>query len=154
MHTKGTGPIRLRFQWPSHVPNECPPDSAEVPNGVVFRTVANNPPKPSDFLAYIEEHPDGVYAVMPHPIHGVSSRFRASGVSVSRDYAHATKLAIGQRDRIPALRNAKIASGELTAAMGAVKATPSKANPSHVTWWIPLGVNPCDAFIVVNELDE
>lgn len=49
---------------------------------------------------------------------------------------------------MPAMKNARIAAAELSAEMGATKDTPGRY-ASHVTWWVPIGVSPCEPFRVV-----
>ncbi|MDB5322197.1 MAG: hypothetical protein JWN40_3828 [Phycisphaerales bacterium] len=150
MNSKGPEILRSKFRWPPHFPELCPPDDALTAGGVVFRTVTNNPPAPTDFLPLIETN-SGPYSTQPNKRHGVSRQFMASGLSACRVYAHAVQLAVSLRERIPAMKNAKVASAELSPELGAIKETPGR-HESHITWWIPLGVDPCHSFVVVDEL--
>lgn len=101
MDSEGREIVRLKFRWPSHFPELCPPDDAVPAAGVVFRTVSGSPPTPWDFLPHIEVNPEGRYATETNKAHRVSPRFMASGISTFRVYADAIKNTSSMRDACP-----------------------------------------------------
>lgn len=117
--------------WPDTYPAGCPPDSADETSGVVYRYVATASPASSDFVPLAELEPDRNFG---------SRRCQAVGLSVLRGLGDA------RARRIPAFRNHRIASIILHATDGRIKATPTRRQPTHCTWWVPSDVR--------NELHE
>ena len=48
------------------------------------------------------------------------------------------------------MRNKPVALGTLNEDHGVMTPTPSHAQPSHHTWWVPLGAEPWVDFTVLN----
>lgn len=115
--------------WPENFPPDCPPTDAEPASGQYYRLVANDPPKESDFYSHLDWQERGRFRGREWP-----DRRIAAGVSVFKVRAEAEKL----KAAVPAMRNKKIALGDVTGS-GRMKNTPSHTGPSHHTWWRPVG---------------
>lgn len=126
------------MEWPNHFPEGCPPDDADDAHGTVVRLVRGNPPTPEDFQSQYEGNPRRSWG---------DDRCRACGLSVFQDPEDARAIS----RRIPAFRNRHIATADLEPAMGRLKHTPSKHEPTHHTWWLPTNVNVAELFAVVGE---
>ena len=131
------------MNWPNYYPDRCPPSDAPNADGVVFRLVANVPPKASDFEPIVVEQPHRDYSNCP---------CQACGVSVHRQREDSDALLQSLGRRVAAFRGKRVATGTLNPEVGLLKATPSakKIGKSHHTWWIPRGVDPSPLFVVAN----
>lgn len=125
------------MQWPSHFPNDCPPEDSQSANGEFYRLVRHNPPKERDFKSYREEQPEREYKDIPE--------CQLVGLSVYSDLDGIIRLL----ERIPALRKKRRpAKGELIPDLGRIKNTGK--DKSHHTWWLPIGKMPWEIFYVVD----
>src|SRR5688572_27068002 len=111
------------MNWKSHLPEDCPPEDAEIASGIVFRLIRSTPSSESDFLSFRELNPTKTYD-LPECIVG--------GISVYRELSDL----ISMQNRVPSQRKKKIAKAQLQPNDGKLKNTPS-FEPSHHTWWIP-----------------
>ena len=123
--------------WPAHFPANCPPTSGRPAAGEVYRFVEGAEPEAEDFRSYKELHPEEDFG---------AAECKSCGVSV---YTAISDLELLAR-KIPAYRTKPVARGALTADLGVTLPTPSRERRSHVTWWIPLGVEPWKAFRVIS----
>jgi hypothetical protein len=127
--------------WPKHFPSGCPNSDAASASGVVYRLVTNDPPTADDFLSY--------WTMFPGTEWG-ERKCKACGLSVFSNRDDAIKLL-----QLPKFQNCRVAaSSVLTDAHGVTNPTPNHLSPSHVTWWVPLGVEVQPLFAVLAEADE
>lgn len=122
------------FSWPDFFPDACPPVEADLATGTVLRLVANDPPSPDDFRPWCVEN--GRLA-KTKPCESCSLSVYGLLEDVRR-----------MQKRVPGQRPKAVAQGELNSEMGLTKPTPHKKD-SHLSWWIPEGVDPAPAFRVV-----
>lgn len=125
--------------WSEHFPSNCPPENAESAFGEVYRLINHNLPSPDDFRSWREENrnkqcPEGV------------TECQACGLSVYTNKADADRVI----RRIPRFKRAKPALGLLTAELGVILHTPSRASQSHHTWWTPVDAEPWTVFQIVD----
>ena len=107
----------------SHLPPEgCPSEEAVLANGDFFRLVNQSPADTSDFLSLAEQN---------KPCPPTACPCEWSGISLCRSRAD-IQVVLKLRGRN---RNAKIAQGKLSPAMGVTQDTPRPKIPSHVTYW-------------------
>lgn len=134
-------PGGMDYEWPKYYPDRCPPSDAFDIEGIGYRYVLNNPPNSDDFVSIRVEQPH----------RRVSDECEACGLSVLRDESEAIAALSSLRRRVPGFREKIVAEGDLKAAMGLIKATPSRRSASHHTWWVPVGVDPSTCFSVISE---
>lgn len=115
-------------EWPSFFPDDTPPLDAAPAGGIAYRLVDTIPSKPIDFLSHCELNPRKNY----------DSKQIACGVSFHKNFADAKKTC----KRYRALRQKRIAIGELQDCYGVMKETPSKISQSHLTVWFRSNANP------------
>src|SRR3954452_12246733 len=120
------------MDWPSHYPANCPPASGSPAQGEVLRYIEGDEPGPRDFLSYKELRPTEDFR----------DECKSRGVSVYRDHADLESLA----RRIAAYRTKRIVIAALTPSAGITLPTPSRVASSHVTWWVPVGVEAWKLF--------
>jgi len=121
--------------FPNHFPDDCPSDSVQDANGIVFRFVRNEPPNASDFASIVVEGKP----------YDPEKECQACGLSVLRteeDVAEARKLC-------PWFKKRKVAKARLSADWGKLAATESLNIPNHHTWWVPDGKQPDTIFVIV-----
>jgi len=120
------------MKFPAHFPELCPPASALEANGEIYRFVANDPPRPGDFLSY---HLLGRK-------YGKGKRCEACGLSVLLTES-AVMLCIQLN---PYLRKRHVAKANVAPDWGKIAQTGSIP---HHTWWFPEGKKPECVFEVV-----
>ncbi|MFY9227421.1 MAG: hypothetical protein WAQ98_32415 [Blastocatellia bacterium] len=123
------------MKWPSFFPTGCPTPETPLANESVYRVIEGSIPTNEDFISFQEQNPQKCY----HP-----RECDACGISVYTILEDVVKL---QR-RVPKFKNKRIAIGKLTPEMGMLKPTPGK-EPSHHSWWIPLGIQPLNIFVLI-----
>ena len=129
------------MKWRSHLPNNCPPNAAEIASGEVYRFIDNEheEPSPEDFLSWRELNPK---ADCPTSL----TECQACGLSVIRSIEDVHKAP----KKVPALRKMKPALGILTAELGRIQNTPSnRCGQSHHTWWVANNTEPWKVFSIV-----
>ena len=127
------------MKFRSHIPENCPPEDADVSSGSAYRMVKGDP-SPEDFLSFRELKPDKAYP----------SECIASGLSVYTDAEGIRRL----RSRVPRFRKMNVAIGKLDENHGKMKNTPSNMHESHHTWWLAEDIEPWKFFAVVIIEDE
>lgn len=125
--------------WPDYYPRTCPPVDADEPSGRAFRLVRSNPPTEGDFLPLVKEMPGRQFRP--------SEMCKACGLSLNSDVTDSHKL----RRRLPIFRNRLIAEAELTVPGGEMMETPNSQARSHLTLWVPVGVDVGPLFRVIAE---
>ena len=132
------------MRWKPHLPNDCPPEDADLTSGQVYRLADKADFDEHDFLSYRELYPERQWEGVTECV--------AGGISVYTDIEGIRQL----RRRVKSMRRKKVISGILTPNHGKMKHTPSETHPSHHTWWIPTDEKPWRAFQLVqlNEDDE
>ena len=119
----------------------CPPDDAEVANCIIYRAVENDPPAYDDFLSYVKAG-----KVTP-----IKAKCDDWGLSVWCDL-DAVEHA---RNVIPHFQERFIAAGEMDADHGVLKASPSKKQPAHFTFWTYVNVELASEFnVIMNPVGE
>ena len=129
------------MDWPTHFPDNCPPDDAEPAAGIAYR-LTHNPFESRDFLSKREMHPGKRF---PDPV----KECQANGLSIFRDMKDAERL----RRTVPYFRNEvnAIAVGRLSTDLGVTKPTRPDHPSSHGSWWVPVGVDPALPFTIIEE---
>lgn len=127
------------MNWPTHFPNNCPPQEAEDAAGFVYRLISDSYPDAEDFKSWREQNMD---KELPTGV----TECQASGLSIYRDKVDADKLI----RKVPRFKKSRTALGLLTPDLGKILNTPSRSSLSHHTWWIPAEVQPWTIFKVVN----
>lgn len=113
----------------------CPPEDAEAANCTIYRAVQNNPPDDRDFLSYVREG----------KVSAAKAKCDDWGLSVWCDM-DAVEHA---RDVIPHFQERYIAAGEMGDGHGVLKASPSRKQARHFTFWNYANVKLSGAFEVV-----
>jgi hypothetical protein len=126
------------MEWPDYFPSGCPSTNAVPATGQVWRLVLNSPPTADDFIPHKLLFPERDWN---------EAECKACGLSIYRDARDASRA----RNRVPALRAHRIASGNLVESDGVMLPTPSHASQSHETWWVPQAVEPWRSFAVITE---
>ena len=119
--------------YPDYFPAGCPPEDAHTEEQLLFRFCSGTCPEQDDFISYYMKEPQKYKGNM-----------KAYGLSVmkSREDCFAAFR------KFPWVRNYhSIASGLTNDQRGSCKATPSRQNPAHVTWWVCKDVNPFSFFV-------
>lgn len=113
----------------------CPPDDAEAASGKIYRAVEADPASSDDFLSYVKL--------------GRKDPTKAKcddwGLSVWCDL-DAVEHA---RNVIPHFQERYIAAGDMDAQHGVVKASPSRKQPKHFTFWTYINVDLAPSFQVI-----
>lgn len=113
----------------------CPPDDAEAADCTIYRAVENDPPTDGDFLSYVK-----MGKVKP-----LKAKCDDWGLSVWCDL-EAVEHA---RNVIPHFQERFIAAGDMGGDHGVVKASPTKKQPEHFTFWTYLNVQLAPEFVVI-----
>jgi len=121
-------------RFPDYFPKHCPPAEATDEERTLFRLCQSAVPAEDDFISFYLKNPQK-YA----------GQIQAYGLSVFASKEDCEQA----RRKSPALRNRYkfCASGMNTCDRGKTLATPSKANPAHITWWVYEGVKPHTFFV-------
>lgn len=120
--------------WPEHYPKQCPPESAYVYDGILYRFINRNNPIAKDFKSYYELEPTKDWG---------AQACQARGLSVLKGLTGVYEM----RDAIPALRRKKVSSAKVSHIHGLLADTPSTSSKRHCTWWISSALsNPEDLF--------
>lgn len=129
--------------YPDIFPNECPPTDSKHEKIQVYRLVKKDIISEEDFKSFIE---------MGRDARDPKNPFIEYGLSVNTNYDELRKSWRGN----PGLkRNFKnICVGLTYLCTGCIKATPSKFQKHHHTWWIYKEVNPCNFFKLVPEVNK
>lgn len=119
------------MDWPTHFPDNCPPEDAKPAAGTAYR-LTHNPFEPRDFWTKREMHPEKRFS---DPI----TECQANGLSIFRNIEDAKRL----RRTVPYFRNETnaIAVGSLSPELGVTKPTRPDHPSSHCSWWVPVGVD-------------
>jgi hypothetical protein len=120
------------MSFPTHFPENCPPDTAKPANGEVFRYIDKEIPQECDFQSYF---------VLGKPFRQ-EHKCEACGCSV---YV-SEKAARARAAKAPFLRRKKLAKGRLSPEWGVMAET---WGTGHHTWWVPEGKNPTKLFDLV-----
>ena len=124
--------------FPKYFPVQCPPADCSDTLGTFYRIIGADKPAKRDFVPY--------WLLYPHKQRmwiKKGEACRACGLSVFAAIGEARKL----KQKIPSLREGKIALGTLKVGMGKVKATPRDS--SHHTWWVPNTIKDPSVFFKV-----
>lgn len=113
------------MNWPNYYPENCPPDDAEKPSGLVFRFTYKAKSSRADFKPYHREGKEWK---------NDCQTCQACGISVYTDLNEVLRV----QKRTPAARNKFIARYEVNENDGLIKNTPGNS-PNHHTWWIVEG---------------
>ena len=127
------------YEWPSHFPQICPPESADELVGDVFRFINGKTPADRDFLSHYERDNSSDYG---------ANACKARGLSVLRSLhdCHLMRIAV------PALRKKRIAHAGISTNVGLVAPTPSLSCTGHSTWWRhPSPSDVCRLFVTFEE---
>lgn len=116
-------------------PDGCPPDDAGDLTGDVYRLVDGNPPSDWDFQSKHQRSQSLSKA----------GDCLACGLSILRSWTDAERL----KQRIPGMRKKSIAVGIIPEPLGKTKATPTRNQAGHHTWWVPDGVEVKVLFTVI-----
>jgi hypothetical protein len=123
------------MNWPTHLPQNCPPEDSQNAFGEVYRIVDHDPPHPDDFRSWREDN-------LTNDLPPTVTECQACGLSVYRDIADICRVI----KRIPRFKKSSPALGTLKPTLGKILGTPSKSYKSHHTWWIPLNTQPWTIF--------
>jgi len=128
--------VPVNTKWPTHFPGGCPPSDAASARGLVYRIVANTPPRPEEFLSAYERNPTKY-----------TEDCKARGLSVHSDRTELQRLL----RTVPAMKNLGkyVASAILEPPHGELKPTPTGNSKSHCTWWVSSGTEPWTLFRIV-----
>jgi len=107
------------MDWFEELPDNCPPKSADKPNGEYFRLVENNPADEDDFISHRSRWPKKKFNV---------SECVARSLSVFSDLSGAEKL-----KKLPRHKSKAIVKLSLSEDMGLIKQT--GRNKLHHSWW-------------------
>ena len=132
----------MLLRWPEDFPEDCPPEEADLANGVYYRIVKNDSPEPDDFVSlyYLNRRLADVRIQS-----GRVTQCEAMGLSVFADESDAVYWAT----RISRIGN-RIARLTLGPGAGKILPTPREGD-SHHTWWQADGYDPTGvATIVIN----
>ena len=112
---------KMAKNWFEDLPKQCPPEDAEVCNGVYYRIANGNPASSEDFFSQRKMHPDKV--------------FRGEGIDdciVKSISLFSDKKEIERRMKLPKFKKAVIAEVRLMPKYGMIKKTFGVA---HYSWW-------------------
>ncbi len=107
------------MDWIEELPDNCPPKSAEKPNGEFFRLVENNPADKDDFASH--------RAVWPKKKFNVSECI-ARSLSIFSDVSGAEKI-----KKLPRHKSKSIVKFVLKKDMGLIEQT--GRDKFHHSWW-------------------
>lgn len=129
--------------FPDIFPDGCPPNNSNHEKIKVYRLVEKEIISENDFKSFTELGRDAQDSKNP---------FIEFGLSVNTDYEELKKVWRGN----PGLKRKfkKICKGFTYICTGTIKATPSKAQQHHHTWWIYKEINPCNFFDIVEEVNN
>lgn len=127
------------MEWPDYYPSDCPPVEAVDAVGGFFRLVQGETVVEADFESLLSQAFRGARRTPP-----AGTEIMAAGVSIQKAQADAEAT----RKRVPALKNRRIAQGQIDGE-GKLMHTPSKTALSHHTWWRPIGDRAWSTFAVV-----
>lgn len=118
-------------KYPDFFPIGCPPSDAVSDEKNVYRLIKTDKIDKSDFLSFMEEGKDARHPSFP---------FIEYGISVNTDFEELKKYWRGS----PALKKMfnNIASGTTCKNSGVIKATPTRNQLHHHTWWLCEGASP------------
>lgn len=122
------------MQWPDYYPQCCPPDDAEPASGQVFRLVEGSTPTFADFQPYFLQQLD--------KYKGTKCECDAAGISLRKTIEDIMCL----KRRVSRFKRHHIAQASLEATHGKIK---SSFGSSHITWWVPVTVQPHTLFTVL-----
>lgn len=131
----------MPFSVPDDFPPQCPPPDAEhVDTGTFYRFTKSNSPDGADFMRYRDEKPHVTYDTAE----GICDSY---GMSLFADMADVASM---QRKLTKTLGRRHVAQADFeNLDIGHLASTPSKANASHHTWWLPAPPpNVCAMFAV------
>lgn len=115
------------MNWFEELPNNCPPNDAEEPNGRVFyRLCKNNPTDSKDFFSQKKDNPDNKFSGISECI------LRAVSVWDNREKCLGIKKFPTQRDKI-------VGEIVLNNSDGLIKST---FKQHHYSWWRGNSFNP------------
>lgn len=120
--------------WFEDLPEQCPPDDAEVCNGIYYRIANGNPATSADFFSQRKMQPDKIFKG-----EGIDDCIVKS-VSLFSDKNEAMK-----RMKLPKFKRAVIAEVKLGTNDGMIKKTFEYA---HFSWWRSKKFNVSQAKIV------
>lgn len=130
--------------FPDTFPKGCPPEDSMNNRLIVYRLIRGETITKDDFKSFKELGRDA---------RGQKYPFIEYGLSVNTSYEELRKCWRGNPGLKKMFKN--IGTGLTYECTGKVKATPSKAQKCHHTWWIYKEVDPSNFFqIVGGELVE
>lgn len=111
----------MKTEWFETLPEQCPPEDAELCNGSYYRIANGNPVDSADFFSQRKLQPDRVF----------------KGPDIDECIARAISLFSDRKEserrlKLPKFRNASIALVELKPKDGMIKKTFGIA---HYSWW-------------------
>ena len=124
----------MSYNWFEDLPEQCPPDDAELAKGIYYRIANGNPATSEDFFSQRKMQPDKVFKG-----EGIDDCIVKS-VSLFSDKSEAMK-----RMKLPKFKKAVIAEVKLEAKDGMIKKTFGIA---HYSWWRSKGFHVSQAKIV------
>ena len=131
------------WNWPTDFPDDCPPEQASPADGTFYRIVADDPPKPADFISVFHLNP---YHAMREIRRGSRTECDTKGLSVYMDKIDA----LGCARQFPKIGK-MIASVALTPVAGKVLDTDGLFR-SHHTWWKVSDFDPTGIAQVVDRV--
>jgi hypothetical protein len=106
-------------EWPTHIPDDCPPPEAEATEGNVYRLVRTDPPTAKDMTSWKEMEIESGFGPCVD-----------SALSCSINLLHAQELRIS----VPRFKNRKIAVLAALPEHGRIKQT--TPDPGHHSLWL------------------
>jgi hypothetical protein len=122
--------------WPQNYLPNCPPDDAELPDGVYYHFIDGNSASEFDFKCKFEKNP------------GYTNNCQAHGISMIKDLDDITNY---REAYINIFGNKKVVEIRMNNNMGVIKNTPSVCAKSHYTWWKPIDIKPWDLCKILEE---
>lgn len=124
------------MKWSDKLPKGCPPDDSELAEGSFFHFIEGDEAQGSDFLSRFEKDSSQ------------GGNCKAHGISLIRNKEDLGKY---RKEYETIYADKKVVIVSLTSECGVILDTPSKLAKSHVTWWKPVDVNPCDLCTILDE---
>lgn len=130
----------VKQKYPEYFPIGCPPMDADLSEQTLYRLCYEHQPSEKDFVSYYLQNPKKFV-----------DQINAYGLSVMLSREDCFEM---YRKYPWVRRYHSIAWGVTNYERGSWKRTPSRYNPTHVTWWVCDGVRPETFFIFDKELEE
>ena len=133
----------MLLRWPEDFPEDCPPEEADLANGVFYYIVKANPPRSSDFIPLYHRNRG---LAMRRVRNGIVTECQTMGLSIFADQSDA----LARARQYPEIGD-RIAQLALGPDAGKILSTPRDGD-SHHTWWKAEGYDPAAVATVVLDL--